>query len=274
MRTLVAYVPVMHEGYRRFFEGHRGDRLFLVGEEFVEEVPVYRKDIRRLPAAFMQRFCESLNLFSSVEILTKENVAELDGAELVLPDEEPLHILAEQYLSGSHHTFENVFLMWDKRNALAERPQDAAERVTADEMHRRLLSNAETEAEKSVDMWRRVGAVLARDRNVLLAAHNQHLPSDHTLSENGDPRNGFHKGEFLEMSSSIHAEAAVIAEAAKRGISTDGADMYVTVFPCPPCAKLIAQSGIKNLYCGGGYGVLDGEEILKAAGVKIFFVET
>jgi dCMP deaminase len=49
--------------------------------------------------------------------------------------------------------------------------------------------------------------------------------------------------------------------------------LYVTVFPCPPCAKLIAYSGIKNVYCGGGYGVLDGEDILKSRGVKVFFVE-
>jgi dCMP deaminase len=49
--------------------------------------------------------------------------------------------------------------------------------------------------------------------------------------------------------------------------------MYVTVFPCPPCAKAIAHAGIKHLYCGGGYGVLDGEDILKGAGVKIIFVE-
>ena len=49
--------------------------------------------------------------------------------------------------------------------------------------------------------------------------------------------------------------------------------MYVTVFPCPPCAKLIAYSGIKRLYCGGGYAVLDGEEVLKSNGVEIYFVE-
>ena len=49
--------------------------------------------------------------------------------------------------------------------------------------------------------------------------------------------------------------------------------MYVTTFPCPTCAKLIAYSGIKKLYAGGGYAVLDGELVLKAKGVKIIFVE-
>ena len=90
---------------------------------------------------------------------------------------------------------------------------------------------------------------------------------------NGDPRNNFHKGDHIEISTAIHAEAQMIAEAARKGVSLEGADMYVTVFPCPPCAKLIAFSGIKNLYCGGGYGVLDGEAVLKSKDVKIFFVE-
>ena len=45
--------------------------------------------------------------------------------------------------------------------------------------------------------------------------------------------------------------------------------MYVTDFPCPPCARLIAAAGISRLYFRDGYAVLDGEEILRAAGVDI-----
>jgi dCMP deaminase len=50
--------------------------------------------------------------------------------------------------------------------------------------------------------------------------------------------------------------------------------MYVTTFPCPPCAKMIAFSGVKKLYYAGGYGVLDGEAIMKSKGVEIIFVDT
>ena len=45
--------------------------------------------------------------------------------------------------------------------------------------------------------------------------------------------------------------------------------MYVTDFPCPPCAKLIAGAGIAKLCFREGYAVLDGQDVLEAAGVEI-----
>ena len=45
--------------------------------------------------------------------------------------------------------------------------------------------------------------------------------------------------------------------------------LYVTDFPCPPCAKLIAAAGVVRLYFRTGYAVLDGEQVLEAAGVEV-----
>ena len=45
--------------------------------------------------------------------------------------------------------------------------------------------------------------------------------------------------------------------------------MYMTDFPCPPCAKLIAGAGVAKLYFREGYAVLDGRDVLEAAGVEI-----
>jgi dCMP deaminase len=73
----------------------------------------------------------------------------------------------------------------------------------------------------------------------------------------------------LELSTAIHAEASLIAQAAREGISTKAAVLYVTDFPCPPCAKLIAGAGIAKLYFRTGYAVLDGEGVLAAAGVEV-----
>lgn len=42
----------------------------------------------------------------------------------------------------------------------------------------------------------------------------------------------------------IHAETNAIGRAAKRGVSTAGCTLYVTAFPCLPCAKLIIAAGI------------------------------
>ena len=73
----------------------------------------------------------------------------------------------------------------------------------------------------------------------------------------------------LELSLATHAEARLIADAARGGRATQGASMYVTDFPCPPCAKLIAGAGIATLYFRKGYAVLDGEDVLRAAGVDL-----
>src|SRR6185369_15532026 len=119
-----------------------------------------------------------------------------------------------------------------------------------------VLRSLFKEAQKSSDMWRQVGAAIVKGKKIVLTAYNKHLPSDHTPYTNGDPRNNFHKGDHIEISSAIHAEAGLIAEAAKRGLKLKGLDMYATTFPCPPCAKLIAGSGIKTLYFAEGYAML------------------
>lgn len=43
----------------------------------------------------------------------------------------------------------------------------------------------------------------------------------------------------------VHAEQNAIADAARRGISVEGATVYNTHFPCINCAKILAASGIK-----------------------------
>jgi dCMP deaminase len=135
-----------------------------------------------------------------------------------------------------------------------------------------MIALADEEAEKSSDWWRRVGSVIIKNEKIIIAAHNEHLPSQHSPYVNGDPRNNFHKGVHLELGTSIHSEAGAISQAAKDGLSLDGAEIYVSTFPCPPCAKLIACSGIRKVYYRVGYGVLDGESILKQYGVEIIKV--
>jgi dCMP deaminase len=44
-----------------------------------------------------------------------------------------------------------------------------------------------------------------------------------------------------------HAERNAIYNAARRGIQTDGATMYLLWFPCADCARAIIQSGIAEL---------------------------
>lgn len=52
---------------------------------------------------------------------------------------------------------------------------------------------------------------------------------------------------LISKPSVLHAESNAILKAAKAGISTDGATMYLTLSPCIDCAKLIIQSGIQRV---------------------------
>ena len=68
----------------------------------------------------------------------------------------------------------------------------------------------------------------------------------------------------------VHAEPNAILNST---MSLDNATLYVTLFPCHECAKLIIQSGIKEIvYMGDKYSGtpsdLASKRMLEAAGVK------
>jgi cytidine deaminase len=50
--------------------------------------------------------------------------------------------------------------------------------------------------------------------------------------------------DLLEFGRDIHAEMSAISDAARKGVSIQGATLYGTTFPCHICAKHIVASGI------------------------------
>ena len=66
-----------------------------------------------------------------------------------------------------------------------------------------------------------------------------------------------------------HNEQNAICQAAKFGVSTDGATLYCMMTPCYTCAKLIINSGIKRVVAEKDYHAgTRSKEIFKEAGVK------
>jgi deoxycytidylate deaminase len=51
----------------------------------------------------------------------------------------------------------------------------------------------------------------------------------------------------LEFGRVVHAEMSAITDAARRGLSVQGATLYCTTFPCHICARHIISSGIKRV---------------------------
>ena len=275
MEAIVAYVPVLHEGYRQLLERHKQADLFILGDDLIGQFTYLSKEIRALDPVLIKSAIESWNIVPRVEVIMEEGFKNLQSkySSLIMPDEDIMHELADKYFTDHRITFDKIFLRWDKHKTMEENPVQADQKISEEEFDREVMGILEKEADKSSDWWRRVGAAIIKDGQIIFQAHNEHQPSPHSPWAEGDPRNTLHKGVGIEYSSSIHAEARLIAEAARAGISLEGVSMYVTVFPCPPCAKQIAFAGIKKLYYAGGYSLLDQERILRSRNVEIIYVD-
>lgn len=277
-KQVLLYLPVIHTGYERFLSRHSGaSEILLLGEEFLRSYPSLAKDIRALPPA---RAAAYLRLAAGAAPVRVVEPGDLPGAVtaevLVLPDEEITRDLVARYHLDRGRTveFDRTFLRWDRDWATARTPVAPGHAVTVAELPRELLGVAQALSGRSSDWWRQVGAVAARDGRVLGCAWNRHYPTEYAPYLNGDPRDGFGRGVRADLSTALHAEAAVIARAARDGVSLAGAGLYTTTFPCPACARLIAEAGFRRCFFAGQYSVLDGDQVLRAAGVSLCWVDT
>lgn len=68
----------------------------------------------------------------------------------------------------------------------------------------------------------------------------------------------------------VHAEQNAICQAAKKGVSIDGATLYCRMTPCRACAMMIINCGIVRVVCERKYhrGV-ESEEMFARAGVVL-----
>ncbi|MFA6554588.1 MAG: deaminase [Candidatus Paceibacterota bacterium] len=275
--VIVAYVPVLHEGYRRFFENHlEAKTLYILGNEITKEFVPLVKDIRALPVEVVKTSLESWHRFKKIEIIESCDWDKISkgNREIIMPDDEVMRDLKGKFLPDSKVVFDTIFLRWDKHKSSQGHPVEIDQKISVKDSDKQMIKLLRKEAEKSSDFWRQIGAAIVKDGKILFMNHNHSVPSEFMPYVEGDPRSDFHKGVNVELSTVLHAEAGLIAEAAREGVSLEGAEMYATTFPCPPCAKMIAYSGIKKLYYADGYGVLDADRILKSRGVEIIFVET
>ena len=99
-------------------------------------------------------------------------------------------------------------------------------------MHEAMMRLALEEAQKAFEQNETpVGAVIARNGEVIAAAHN-------LREQLSDP--------------TAHAEVLVIREAAKTLGSRrlTGCTLYVTLEPCPMCAGALVMAGLDNCYFG------------------------
>jgi dCMP deaminase len=93
-------------------------------------------------------------------------------------------------------------------------------------------------AERSPCERLKVGCLLVKENRIIAQGYNGFLP--------GAP----HESKVINdhEQSTVHAEQNTITDCAKRGVSSDNCDAYITHYPCVHCMKLLCASGIKNIY--------------------------
>jgi len=269
-KSLLAYIPVFHQGYDLLFQRHKDkvENLVILGDSLIDEFTTVAKEIRALPPSRAKLIVESLNLFKRIFIFERTNIGSLSGQSFIVARDALTEKVVEKYLPKSPIQWDSSFLRWDEKNVLSLENVEF-DRLASDEFDQKMMLDAIIEGEKGSSWWRRVGAIIVRDGEALLRAHNIHTPSEYTNYIEGDPRDSIKAGEKNELGTALHSEQLVIASAAEKGLKLDGTSLYVTVFPCPACAKLVAYSGIKKIFFKEGHASLDGERILRFRGVEI-----
>lgn len=112
-----------------------------------------------------------------------------------------------------------------------------------------------------------VGSTIVRDKRIIAGGYNGSISGDDHCID---------KGCYVvdnHCVRTVHAETNALLQCAKYGTPTNGADLYVTHFPCLPCTKSIIQAGIKNLYYATDYkNNAYAIELLEQAGVNVLHV--
>lgn len=281
-KIAIAYIPVLHKGYFDFVSELKKqgvDTLFLMGDDILEAHEeldyINRKD--RLRALPLETVKEALSVATGLTVkeLTLELIQELQSKKIsiITPREDIGRVVIEEYFKDTEVEYSDIFLRWHRDNTGEEKALEAHKTISLTDFQKEVFADVLHEAENATDWWRQVGAALVKDGEVLFVTHNEHMPEEGLPAIIGDTRALFKRGINVNYVTSAHAEVVAIGEAAKRGIVTEGAEMYLTDFPCPYCARLIAKAGIKKVYFIKGYAVLEGDEFLKGEGVEVIRVE-
>ncbi len=130
-----------------------------------------------------------------------------------------------------------------------------------------FMGFAKHAALKSKDSTQVGAALVGQDKEVRLTGYNGPPKGVYDLPERRE-----RPEKYLYAS---HAEANLIAFAAREGIRTKDCRVYVTHFPCASCARTLIQAGIAEVVAGDGKTSMPKEEfeaaltMLNEAGVRV-----
>lgn len=138
-------------------------------------------------------------------------------------------------------------------------------------MDREYMQKAYEQAEKSVCLRAKVGAVLVRDGEIIAQGYNNVVGGVRPCTEIGCLRDHLNipSGKRREVCRNICAEQLAITEAARNGVEIDGSTAYITTFPCHICAKLLVSSGVREIVYDKDYPDELSKAFLEEAGIDV-----
>ena len=139
------------------------------------------------------------------------------------------------------------------------------------------------ELSKTIGTWsscyqqnRKIGAVIVRNKRILTTGYTGAPAGVTSCVERGEcmrRKLNIPSGTQHELCYAIHAEQNAIIQAAKLGVTIEGATMYCTHQPCVICAKMIVNSGISRVIYGEGYPDEFSIRIFEMANVELLKFE-
>lgn len=126
-------------------------------------------------------------------------------------------------------------------------------------------------ATRSTCLRRAVGAILVHDKRIIASGYNggptglAHCLDIGCLRE----KLGIPSGQQHERCRGIHAEQNAIIQAARYGVSIEGATLYCTTQPCTQCTKMLINAGITEIVYAEGYPDDLARELLDESGIVV-----
>jgi dCMP deaminase len=273
-KILILHLPVIHRGYLDIFKKLKNDieLIGLFNASLLKQISQVQPVIESLSFLESKKVLKAFGFEKVIEINNK-NIKDFKKYKKYLINDAVSREVANKYFDKDIE-WQSVFLRWDSDSVVSS---VSAGRVKAsiskNIFDKKIMAKAYALARNSSDNWRQVGAVLVKNKKEILAGYNQGMPDDHAPYQQGAIRASLKAGEKPELANYIHAEQLIISQAAKQGIKLEKTSLYVTHFPCPVCAKLIALSGVIKVYFSEGSANLDGRQILDSFKIKIIRVK-
>ncbi|MCQ2751996.1 MAG: cytidine/deoxycytidylate deaminase family protein [Coriobacteriales bacterium] len=141
-------------------------------------------------------------------------------------------------------------------------------RPSWDEYFFSIVNEIET---RSTCIRRHVGALLVKDKRIIASGYNGCPTGLSHCSDVGCIREklGIPSGQQHELCRGVHAEQNAITQAARYGVSIDGATLYCNTQPCTQCTKMLINAGVKEIVFKNPYPDKLAQELLAESDIIV-----